>query len=350
MNEVIDSLGPDHLDEPVETLMRCYEIIGLSLAIARDDHLVLAKGYGMADPRTGEKVTPNHRFRIASISKPVTAVTIMYLIEQQPTELDDLLERGVFGPDGVLGETYGTPPYPDRVHRMTVRHLLQNTSGWTNDGGDPMFFEPTMTRTDLIDWMLDQREPANDPGTSYHYLNFGFCLLGRVIEQLTSVDYETCAKRALAECGSHGMEIGGATLAERKPAEVVYTEDAYEMLPARMDSHGGWIARPIDLLRLAVRSDGRTESSILQAESTAEMLCGSAANPEYGLGWVVKEGQYGHDGGLPGTIAYLLRREDGITYALAANSHPEDESFGDEMKALLDDLAAITCEWQGLSL
>jgi len=61
---------------------------------------------------------------------------------------------------------------------MTVRHLLHNTSGWTNDGGDPMFFEPTMTRTDLIDWMLDQREPANEAGTTYHYLNFGFCLLG----------------------------------------------------------------------------------------------------------------------------------------------------------------------------
>lgn len=348
MNEV-NSFGPVTLDEPIEELMRSYRVAGLSLAVARDDRLVLAKGYGMADPEAGEKVTPNHKFRVASISKPVTAVTIMYLVERE-AEFEDLLERWVFGPDGVLGETYGTPPYPDRVYRMTVRHLLQNTSGWTNDGGDPMFFEPTMTRNDLIDWMLDQREPANEPGTTYHYLNFGFCLLGRVIEKLTGVDYETYAKRVLAECGSHGMEIGGATLAERKSGEVVYTEDAYEMLPTRMDSHGGWIARPIDLLRFAARSDGRTESSILHPDSTAQMLTGSAANPEYGHGWVTRGDRYGHDGGLPGTIAFLLRRADSITYALTTNSQSEDETFVDEMKALLADLSTVAADWPGHDL
>lgn len=344
MSDAISSVGPQYLDEPIETLMRSNDVPGMSVAISRDEHLVFAKGYGVADPRTGENVTPDHRFRIASVSKPVTAVAIMYLTQEQ--RFDDLLDRRVFGEDGVLGHAYGTPPYHDRVYAMTVRHLLQNTSGWTNDDEDPMFFTSPMSPKEIIDWMLHNREPANDPGTNYHYLNFGFCLLGRIIERLTSLSYETFGRRVLAECGISGMEIGGSTLAERRPGEVVYTDEAYELFPARMDAHGGWIASPIDLLRLAIHSDGlRSKSSILLPDSTAEMLTPSAANPEYALGWVVRNGRHGHDGGMPGTASGLVRRGDGVTYAFACNSRPQNESFHDELKVMLDDVATTSIEW-----
>lgn len=338
------NVGPHYLGEPIETLMSSNDVPGLSVAISRDEHLVFAKGYGVADRRTGESVSTEHRFRIASVSKPVTSVAIMYLTQDQA--FHGLLDRRVFGADGVLGHAYGTPPYHERVYAMTVRHLLQNCSGWINADQDPMFFASSMTQKEIIDWMLDHREPAADPGSSYHYLNFGFCLLGRVIEQLTGLDYEAYVQRVLAKCGINGMEIGGSTLAERKPGEVVYPDEAYELLPARMDAHGGWIARPIDLLRLAIHTDGlASDSSILLPDSTAEMLAPSDANPEYGLGWVLGSGWYGHDGGMPGTASTLVRRADGVSYALACSSRPANELFHTELKALLDEVATTSTEW-----
>jgi CubicO group peptidase (beta-lactamase class C family) len=97
--------------------------------------------------------------------------------------------------------------------------------------------------------------------TEYLHSNFGYCVLGRVIEKLTGRTYEAAVReRVLRPCGISSMRISGNTLAERAGREVVYYdqdgEDPYRMNVRRMDSHGGWLATPTDLVRFLVRVDG----------------------------------------------------------------------------------------------
>ncbi|HLP91727.1 MAG TPA: serine hydrolase [Nostocaceae cyanobacterium] len=95
------------IEKVVAQFMQDYSVPGISFAIAKDGRLVLAGTYGYADTSTLEKVAPRHRFRIASCSKPITAIAIMKLVEQGKLKLSDT----VFGADGILGTQYGTLPY-----------------------------------------------------------------------------------------------------------------------------------------------------------------------------------------------------------------------------------------------
>ncbi|MHC5719932.1 MAG: serine hydrolase, partial [Nostoc sp.] len=108
------------IDQTVAEFMQNYDVPGLSFAIAKDGRLVLAKTYGLADKSTGEKVAPRHRFRIASVSKPITAIAIIKLVEQGQLQLSDR----IFGQGAILGTTYGTTPYNTNVENITLEHLL----------------------------------------------------------------------------------------------------------------------------------------------------------------------------------------------------------------------------------
>jgi D-alanyl-D-alanine carboxypeptidase len=86
------------VDTVVARFMKKYDVPGMSIAIAKDGKLVYAKGYGYANKATGEKVTPSHLFRIASVSKPITAVAVLQLVETGRLSLD----AKVFGDGGIL--------------------------------------------------------------------------------------------------------------------------------------------------------------------------------------------------------------------------------------------------------
>src|SRR5690606_28034498 len=165
--------------------------------------LVYAKSYGKMSNTDNTPVTNSNLYRIASVSKPITSVGIMKMIEMNLLTMDSK----VFGPGSILGEDYTTPA---GMHDITVRHLLHHTVGsWGNDGNDPMFQHPTYSHSQLIEWTI-----ANYPATAgrgtYKYSNFGYCLLGRIIEKLTGKTYEQFIKdEVLAPSGISNMKLGG---------------------------------------------------------------------------------------------------------------------------------------------
>jgi CubicO group peptidase (beta-lactamase class C family) len=110
------------MDEIANRFMTKYQVPGLSVAIARHGQFVYRKGFGLADVASGEKVTPDHMFRIASVSKPITSVAIFTLIEKGRLKLSDR----IFGRDAVLGTDFGSS-YSDRVQKVTLDHLLTHT-------------------------------------------------------------------------------------------------------------------------------------------------------------------------------------------------------------------------------
>ncbi|MBT2231491.1 serine hydrolase [Nonomuraea sp. NEAU-A123] len=330
---------------PVDAVVNRYltgaGVAGISLAIARRGALVFARGYGRANRETGERLTERHLLRVASVSKPITSVAIMRLVEAGRLRLG----QRVFGTGGVLGTRYGTQPYGTGIDAITIQHLLQHTAGgWTNDGNDPMFTNPGMNHAQLIGWVLDNRPLQHTPGTTYMYSNFGYCVLGRVIEQVTGQPYADHVRQSvLAPSGITNMHIAGDTRAERRADEVVYygTDDPYGMRVRRMDSHGGWLASPTDLLRFAVRADGfATVPDLLRRDTITTMTTPSAANSGYACGWAVNtSNNWWHTGRLPGTESVLVRTGNEFCWAAVANGN------GVDLDAMMWDVYREVAAW-----
>ncbi|CAF1265085.1 unnamed protein product [Adineta steineri] len=338
------------IDSQIQDYMSKNSTPGLSIAITYQERLVFAKGFGYADTATGEKVHPNHLFRIASVSKSMTAIAIMKLIEQGKFSLNSK----VFGSSGLLETIYGSKPYGQRVLNITVKHLLEHTSGFSNDGGDPMFMNTDLSQKDLISWVLDNRTPKNVPGTTYEYLNFGYTLLGRIIEKSSGQTYELFLRNQIFNNASQTskMLIGGDSIADKKPNEVTYyPSSAYNLLLRRMDAHGGWIARPMDLVCILTRTDqSNIKSDILNSNTITTMWTGSSANSGYGKGWILDSTYRGHNGAMSGTIAFLVRRNNGISYAFTVNIRPTDDSFAFKCKAVLDAIVDAVDTWPSYDL
>lgn len=317
------------VDQLVNNFMSANDIPGLSFAISRHGKLVLAKTYGVVDKSTNEATAPRHRFRIASVSKPITAAAIMRLVQNNQLKLGDR----VFGANGVLGTTYGTLPYAANLTNITVEHLLTHTSGnWPAVGGamsDPMGGNSTMNHKQLIDNTLNTY-PLVAPGNIYAYSNFGYCLLGRIIEKKTGKTYEQAVKDLLlTPSGVTQMTIGGNTLAERKANEARYYKAAsssvgdYAWNVTRMDAHGGWIATPIDLLRFNARVDQiAAPADLLNTTNLTTMYSTSPNSGNYMKGWRQGNVSRSHGGLLSGSnSAFLLHRPgNGIAFSVVTNT------------------------------
>lgn len=341
----------DLIRDKVQAYMNKHNIPGLSIALTKDGRLVYAAGFGQADQSRGEEVSPDNLFRIASVSKPITSVTIMLLLEQGKISS---LDKQVFGPNSLLGSKYSTPANNRKIENITVRQLLEHASGFTNVYGDPMFEHTNYTHDQLINWALANKAPQNDAGTVHEYSNFGYCILGRIVEKVTGQSYETYVRNnVLNKAGITRMVIGGNSLAERKPGEVVYyPSNAYNLNVRRFDSHGGWIATPIDLMRFMVRVDGlSTKSDIVSSGSYTAMTAKpgisdkNGKNPNYVFGWVVGSGYQWHNGAMNGTLGLMARAPNGFGYAALVNTCPGGDQYAGELKLMLDQIIAAISAW-----
>ena len=243
----------------VDEFARGYDdVSALALAVAKDGRLRYSYGFGITDPISGAKVQPEStRFRIASLTKPITAAAVFRLVDQGLLSLD----AQVFDAGGLLADL--GIPLDERASDITVGHLLQHASGLaTNDGTDPMFSHRELaTPRELIATVMRERRLDRDPGTGYAYSNLGYSVLGRVIEKVTGLPYDQHLRDGLlAECGITDMWPAGDRRADRARGEVFYYgygDDPYDIPVHRMDAHGGWIGTAVDMVRFIARVDGQ---------------------------------------------------------------------------------------------
>ena len=198
--------GLEPFDAAMTRLIHEWDLAGGSLAVSHNGRLLLARGYGIADKATGAPVTPRTRFRLGSLSKPITAVAILKLVEEGKLRLDDPI-LPLLGDLVAPAQTVRDP----RVRAITVRHLLQHTGGFDREAsGDPMFMPraaaalerqratPPPTCAVILRNVLDG--PLDfDPGAREAYSNFGYCILGRIIERVTGTPYVEFARSRLLE-------------------------------------------------------------------------------------------------------------------------------------------------------
>jgi len=289
-------------------------------------------------------------FRIASVTKPITSSAILDLVEIGRLKLEDR----VFGRGALLGTHFGRMPYGRHIEEITIEHLLTHTcGGWRNDAQDPMFRNPRMNHDELISWTLDSVPLTTPPGQSFAYSNFGFCLLGRVIEAATGRSYaEHVQQRVLDRCGVRRMSLAGNTLGDRAPQEVRYYgqsgENPYGMNVRRMDSHGGWLATGSDLTAFATHVDGfMTTPNILRAETIRTMTTPSTANRNYAKGWSVNSmNNWWHNGSLPGTATILVRTASGFCWAALANTRRPNSDMDLALDKMVWEMVQSVSAWR----
>lgn len=265
-----------------------------AVLIAHDGKIVLNEAWGMADVAGHIPNTTETQFCIGSMNKMFTAVAILQLVEQGKLALDKPLA------------TYW-PDYPnhDLAARVTVRELLNHTGG-TGDIFTPEYEAHRLEVRTLEDYvkLFGSRPVAFEPGTRMEYSNYGFILLGRIIELVSGESYgEFVRKHIFVPAGM--LHTDSRPEADHVEGRAIgYTEGPKGLqpnagtLPWSGTSAGGGYSTVHDLLRFA---EGLQSGKLLRAESLKEATRGGALRPDYGLGfYVLPNGGYWHDGGAPG--------------------------------------------------
>ncbi len=339
--------GMETFDQSVANLMKKYSIPGGAVALVRDGKLIYARGFGYADVENKIPVQPDALFRIASVSKPITSAAVMTLVEEGKLKLDDRVAPIIADLTPAKGATVDP-----RWEQITIRNLLDHTAGWDRDkpnGFDPMFQSaiaaavvgapaPASAET-IIRWMKGMPFDFN-PGEKWVYSNFGYDILGRVIERLSGMPYEAYVRsRVLQPVGANRTQLGKSRMSDALPEEVKYYVAGMgvnaPLVPSvfpggglvplnyggyyleATDSHGGWVSSTIDLLRFVNGIDGRASPpDILKLQTVSEMttngptVCADGSC-YYAGGWWVRPVQSGatwwHGGDYAGTKAMLVR-------------------------------------------
>ncbi len=348
-------------DRWIESLLAEHAIPGGQLAIARRGKVIYARGFGLADRQEQTPVQPTSLFRIASLSKPITAVAILRLVQQQKLKLEDRVD------DVLQIEPHLEPgkSADERWQRITIGQLLTHTGGWDREASyDPMFAYSRVAQAlgtklpvgtaEIIRYMRGQ-PLDHPPGEKYAYSNFGYCLLGRVIEKLAGEGYAPFVQREVfAPLGITAPRIGGSLIDERADNEVHYytakdeqatpvvgphAGDAAHPVPLSyggwyheaLDAHGGWIASAADLVRFAAAFDTAALNSskpLLSATLVKQMFTPQATIKPglgYGYGWLswTPPGEASpaqtHSGALPCTAAVLLKLRGELNFAVLLN-------------------------------
>lgn len=321
------------IDNAVSGYMNSQSVTGLSLAIMQNGRLVFAKGYGSA--RSGVEMSPNHSLRIWSISKPLTAVGIMRLVQQGNA---NLLDRRVFGPNSVLGATYPTPQGQNGLNNITVRQLLNMTSGLRTCNGEPVFWNANSTVANTMTTLMSASDiMTTTPNSQYIYSNTNYFFLARVIEVVSGQPYETYIRNnVLNPCGIGNTMYVGLANGESRTGEATYTPHSKPNMQL-FGGFGGWVARPIDLVRFLRFVDGAPNpNDILSGNNHTTMTTGSAQNAGYGLGWTVSGNLQNHNGCFNGGRSFLVELANGLSYAVIINNTPSNDNCGWTLKSVLD--------------
>jgi CubicO group peptidase (beta-lactamase class C family) len=170
------------IDRYVEKEMEATRLPGLALAIVKDDRIVHMRGFGEAD-FSGHAVTPQTPFVIGSTAKSFTALAIMQLVEEGKVELDAPVRRYI---------PWFTLADEEASSRITVRHLLSQTSGLPTEIGTVYLLREDLTSEALEKEVraLKTMELERPPGSSFEYNNMNYSVLGLIVQEVSGKSYE----------------------------------------------------------------------------------------------------------------------------------------------------------------
>ena len=370
-------------DEKIKVSMQKWQIPGAQLAIARNGNIVYAHAFGFADLDARAPVQPDSLFRIASISKCITSIAIMKLVEDGKLSLSDKVFQLL--PNMVPVISNHGKNVDAQLLDITVRELLDMTAGWEHKkGSDPLFMPQLKRIADRCETLVPppleticqyelNKKFRWSPGTHYAYSNLSFALLGQIISERSQEDYtDYCQNHLFKPLLLGNIQAAGRLPSQRLSGEVkyypsgisskrksIFSVDLEKKLPApygqvdieRYTSSFGWAADAGSILRFiyAATHDG----GILKQDSVAKMLVRPAATDwTHSANYIAasfltssnfSEGKASifRDGSLPGTRSFFISYPDGTSCCALFNSRPANskaDRLRQEMISLFDQI------------
>lgn len=310
--------GPPGFDEFVVREMVARKIPGLTIGYSHAGK-IWAQGYGYADVENKTPATALSSYRMASVTKPMTAAAVLRLVEQGKLDLDAEIQAYV-------------PYFPRKSHPVTARELLGHMGGidaYRNPQAEQHFTQHMNTRQSIA--VFSEFDLIAAPGTRYRYTSYGYNLLGAAIEGASGDSYGGYMQRNVWKpLGMAGTRLddplalipGRVRGYQLQNGQLQHAE--FIDISSRF-SAGGTRATVLDMLRFG---DGISQGKLLTPASMAMMFepmtTSGGALTGYGMGWEtgVTPGRFGiaHDGVQPETSTYLFcfpSRK--LTIAVAAN-------------------------------
>jgi CubicO group peptidase (beta-lactamase class C family) len=345
-NDISEFTGSKFIAKEADDFLRQWNLAGMTMSIIKDGKLVYAHGFGYSDVEAKLPVNPGNLFRVASVSKLITAVAIMKLVERKAITLDSK----VFGPKAILKDPVFNTVVDKRLYDITIRQLLAHSGGWSQHYGDPAFNslvvlertgEKGAASIDSYCRFVASRKLHFAPGTRSSYSNMGYMFLGKVIEAVTGQSYERfVCNEVLKPVGITDMHIGRSYLSDRRVNEVKYYEsEASQPIPAYDGSGrmvpkpyggnpiellgpaGGWIASSVELAKLMVLIDGfRNVPDMISNNLINQMVDDTDFRGPLGWKTVKDNGDWIRTGSMAGTSAILKRQSNGFAWVVVLNS------------------------------
>jgi CubicO group peptidase (beta-lactamase class C family) len=303
---------------------------GLQLAVGRRGEVFVDLAWGKANLETGEDLTSDHLFRVASHSKTFTTVLVMQLVERGELRLDDTA-------GALVPELAGS-----RADGVTVRELLGHQAGIVRDSSDGDFWQhhrPFLDREEVLECVRTEGV-VFEPNEHFKYTNIGYSLLGIIIERVTGTTYDEVARASVVEplgLTRTGTELDPARAAEYAAGHTgrIAHDDARRVIPhvdtRAMAAATGWYSTALEMVRYgATHVFGDTtllsdaSKRLVQREESRVAVRGQ----EYGrygvgieLGKVGDRELVGHSGGYPGHITRTwIDPVDGLVVSALTNA------------------------------
>jgi CubicO group peptidase (beta-lactamase class C family) len=307
---------------------------GLSAAVGIGGEIVWAEGFGWADLEKKTPVAPDTRFRIGTLSTPLTAAAAGLLIEQGRLSLDEPIQKYV-------------PEFPEKQWPVTLRQVMGHLAGLPNDGGDEgeLFGQHCDRPIDAVEHFAG-RSLRFEPGTEYRYSNYSWIVVSAAIEAAADQLFLTFMRQQVFEpLGMRDTEADSSNAATgdratsyfpRFAADPRYGPDLMRDIDLSCYAGSGvFVSTPSDLVRfaMAVNSGKLLKPETVQLLQAPQRLR-SGEETGYGLGWDLETAtisgkqarSVGHDGDLLGGMmsSLLTFPEQGIVVSVTSNTSYAD--------------------------
>jgi len=304
----------DRIDRYVDARLERGRIPGAALAIVHADSVIYLQTFGIADP-TGRPVTAETPFILGSTTKSITATALMMLAETGLLEFDAAVTEYL---------PWFRTRDADRSARITVRHLLNHTSGISGIVGRAPLADADTSNTALNRFVrsLSSVTLAREPGSAFEYSNANYAVLGRIMQEVSGSSFETFIEQRIFAPLNMERSFTSQSVAERNDLATGYRfwfghpRPAPHMPFARGVAPAGYlISTAPDLARylvLHLNSGTYAGEQLISDPGMMELHRPAAemgANTSYAMGWVVQTGgeftTIWHNGGLPNFYSFL---------------------------------------------
>ncbi len=325
-------------DSLLKDLISSKKVPGLSITVLKDGNIFFEKGYGYSNIEKTKKVNPETSvFRIASVSKPITATALMYMVSEGLIDLDESFYTYV-------------PYYPKKKWDFSIRQLASHTAGIRGYFGKEYGLNKAYSIEESITIFKDD-DLLFEPGTSYYYNSYDFVLLSLAMQEVSGMPFEKyVAEKVFQPLGltkTFASEFSGVDEILNNELELAkfYSKNRLgfrEAIPVNNYyklAGGGYLATSSDIVKLGqayLNQNILVDNKILKQFLSSEIIAGNLTY--YGLGWQVSEDKngysyYGHIGnGVGGYANFFVYPAQNMVFSILTNcTNPKIQNELDEV-------------------